>query len=237
LEAALGVGGGDNSEAGEMLQSAFAAARRGAGLTQRLFASSRQQTPAPQITDLNQTWAGIENFIGRSLGGVCGLRVSRAAELWSVLVDPGQMENAILSLAINARDAMPDGGTLTVEAVNAALKNATDVTGQAIADGDYLSVSVGDSGEGMSRETIEKAIQPYFTTKQAGKGTGLGLSMVYGFVSQSGGFMQIDSEPGRGTTVFLFFPRVSAACDAGETISREQPAGGTETLLVVDGKP
>lgn len=237
LEATLGVAGAGDSQADETLRSALAATRRGADVTRRLLAFSRQQTPAPKVTDLSQMLNGFEKFINRSLGSGYRLRVARVAELWHVLVDAGQTESAILNLAINARDAMPDGGTLTVEAVNTALRSATDVTGAPIADGDYVCISVSDSGDGMSPEIVEKAIQPFFTTKETGKGTGLGLSMVYGFVSQSGGYMQIESEHRHGTTVFLFFPRVSAACDSGDTIARAQPAGGTETLLVVDDEP
>lgn len=237
LESALGGAGAGNSEAGEMLETALAATRRGAEVTRRLLAVSRQQTPVPKVTDLSETLNGFEKFVGRSLGSEYRFRVVRAAELWPVLADSGQMENAILNLAINARDSMPGGGTLTVEAVNTVLKSATDVTGQPIADGDYVCISVSDSGEGMSPEIVGKAIQPFFTTKEAGKGTGLGLSMVYGFMSQSGGFMRIDSESRHGTTVSLLFPRVSAVRHSAETTGRAQPAGGTETLLVVDDEP
>ncbi|MDH3229950.1 MAG: response regulator [Alphaproteobacteria bacterium] len=237
LESAHGAAGTGDSEAGEMLESALAATRRGADVTRRLLAFSRQQTPAPKVTDLRETLNGFEKFIGRSLGSGYRLRLVRAAELWPVMVEPGQLENAILNLAINARDSMLAGGTLTLEAANTVLKNATDVTGQPIADGEYVCISVGDSGDGMSPEIVERVIQPFFTTKETGKGTGLGLSMVYGFTSQSGGSMQIDSVPRRGTKVFLFFPRVRAACDSGDTASRAQSAAGSETLLVVDDEP
>jgi PAS domain S-box-containing protein len=237
LESALGAGVGEDPESREMLKAALKATRQGADVTRRLLAFSRKRTQSAEITDLVQILDGFEKFIGRSLGSAYRIRVDGAPEIWRILVDAAQMENAILNLAINARDAMPEGGTLTLETANTVLADAIDVTGQPIADGEYARISVSDGGEGMSAKIVEKAIRPFFTTKQTGKGTGLGLSMVYGFVSQSGGFMQIESQPGQGTTVSLFFPRVPAGCAAAEVDVRPQTTGGTETLLVVDDEP
>jgi len=224
-------------EVGRLLDTALDASRRGAELTRRMLAFARQQALTPQVTDLAETLNGFESFLGRSLGSGYEIRMRGAADLWRVLVDLGQIENAILNLAVNARDAMPKGGTVKVLAENVTLKEATDVRGQPIANGSYVRVSISDSGEGMSPDTVEKAIQPFFTTKATGKGTGLGLSMVYGFMSQSGGSMRIESEPGHGTTVFLYFPRVAAGAEAVRTKERGQCRGGPETLLVVDDEP
>ena len=237
LEGAIGIAGAGHSGTSGMLESALAATRRSADITRRILALSRQQPTAPKVTDLKETLIAFEKLIGRSLGDGYRMRVGCAAEIWPVLAESEQVENAILNLAINARDAMPAGGTVTFEAANTALKNATDVTGQPIADGDYVCISVGDSGDGMSPGIVENAIQPFFTTKENGKGTGLGLSMVYGFMLRCGGFMRIVSAPGRGTTVLLFFPRLSTARDSCDTPGRAQSAGGTETLLLVDDEP
>lgn len=237
LESALAGGEGADAETRSLLNSALDASRRGAELTRRMLAFARQQTLAPRSTDLRETLTGFENFIGRSLGSGYELRIQGAADLWRVLVDPGQIENAILNLAVNARDAMPDGGAVTVEAANASLKGAADINGQSIADGDYVKVLVADSGLGMAPDIIETAIQPFFTTKESGKGTGLGLSMVYGFVSQSGGAMQIESEPGRGTQIVMYFPRAASDVAVAAAIGRAQIMGGTEKLLIVDDEP
>lgn len=237
LETALTGSEGAQPETRALLDSALNASRRGAELMRRMLAFARQQTLAPRSTDLRETLTGFENFIGRSLGCGYELRIEGTTDLWRVLVDPGQIENAVLNLAVNARDAMPDGGAVYIEAANATLRGETDVTGQPIADGDYVKVAVVDTGLGMTPEIAEKAIQPFYTTKESGKGTGLGLSMVYGFVSQSGGAMRIESKPGHGTQIVMFFPR--AVADAGvPTASRHtRVTGGSETLLVVDDEP
>ena len=219
------------------LDAAFKASKRGAELTRRMLAFARRQTLEPKPTDLRQTVIEIRDFLDRSLGTGIVLETESGDDLWPVLVDQGQMENAILNLAVNARDAMGDSGTVTVRAGDRTLNQAVDATGQPIPDGDYVCIAVSDTGTGMPPEIISKAIQPFFTTKDSGKGTGLGLSMVYGFVSQSHGFVRIDSEPGKGTTVELCFPR-AASCAIAETQDGDQIAeGGSETILLVDDEP
>ncbi|MEN8196227.1 MAG: response regulator, partial [Pseudomonadota bacterium] len=224
-------------ETREHLDAAFEASKRGAELTRRMLAFARRQTLAPELTDLRRTIDDFRDFLDRSLGNGATLECVPGDRLWSVLVDRSQMENAILNLAVNARDAMDNSGTVTIKAANKPLTGATDVTGQSIPDGDYACVAVSDTGTGMSPEIVGKAIQPFFTTKESGKGTGLGLSMVYGFASQSRGFLRIDSEPGNGTTIELCFPR-SASCIAAEISNVAAVVeGGSETLLLVDDEP
>jgi PAS domain S-box-containing protein len=225
------------AETREHLDAAFEASKRGAELTRRMLAFARRQTLAPELTDLRRTIDDFRDFLDRSLGNGATLECVRGDRLWSVLVDRSQMENAILNLAVNARDAMDNSGTVTIKAANKRLTGATDVTGQSIPGGDYACVAVSDTGTGMSPEVVGKAIQPFFTTKESGKGTGLGLSMVYGFASQSRGFLRIDSEPGKGTTIELCFPR-SASCIAAEISNVAAVVeGGCETLLLVDDEP
>ena len=237
LAAAQSAHEGADPDTRALLDSALDASRRGAELTRRMLAFARQQTPAPRSTDLCEALAGFDSFVTRSLGSGYQIHMKGAPDLWQVFVDPGQIENAILNLSVNARDAMPNGGDITIESANTTLAGATDVTGQPIADGDYVCISVADSGLGMSRQTAEKAIQPFFTTKETGKGTGLGLSMVYGFVSQSGGAMRIDSQPDRGSRITLYFPRATDATEPASANERVQLTGGPETLLVVDDEP
>lgn len=221
----------------EYLEAAFEAGRRGAELTRRMLAFARRQTLAPKPTDLRQAIDGFRHFLDRSLGSGVALDCSIGEELWPVLVDQGQLENAILNLAVNARDAMGDAGTVTLRAANETLSGATDVAGQSVPDGDYVCISVTDAGTGMSSEIIGKAIQPFFTTKVSGKGTGLGLSMVYGFASQSQGFMRIESEPGEGTTIKLYFPCATVNTPAEAAVHVQTLEGGSETILLVDDEP
>jgi len=226
-----------DGEVREHLDAAFAASRRGAELTKRMLAFSRRQTLAPKPTDLCRAIGDFRDFLDRSLGNGTDLETGLDNQVWPTLVDQGQLENAILNLAINARDAMADSGKVTIRATNRVLKGATDVTDQPIPDGDYVSVAVSDTGSGMTRETIGKAIQPFFTTKEAGKGTGLGLSMVYGFASQSKGFMRIESQVGKGTAIELYFPRARGGMATEQARSEPAVEGGHETLLLVDDEP
>jgi PAS domain S-box-containing protein len=176
------------------------AAKRAAALTHRLLAFSRRQTLDPKPTDVNRLVAGMDDLIRRTVGPEVTLTVARAGWLWATRVDPNQLENALLNLCINARDAMPDGGRLTIETGNQVL-DAQAAKALDLAAGEYVSLSVGDTGIGMTPEVIACAFDPFFTTKPIGEGTGLGLSMVYGFARQSGGQARIASAPGEGTTV------------------------------------
>jgi PAS domain S-box-containing protein len=215
------------------------AAERGAELTRRLLAFSRQQLLEPQPTDANQLIDGMEQLMRRTLGAHITIRLDLAADLWPAMVDRGQLETAVLNLAVNARDAMPGGGRLTIETANAAL-DATyaDMVGE-VQPGDYVMVAVGDTGTGMPPGVAERAFEPFFTTKEIGKGTGLGLSMVYGFVKQSGGHVKIYSEVGIGTVVRLYIPRSSVGKEAGDPTAAEPEAlpGGSESVLFVEDEP
>ena len=184
------------------------AAERGSDLTRSLLAFARKQPLMPRDIDVGRKVLDMEPLLRRTLGEhvACEFRIDE--RLWQASVDPGQLASALLNLALNGRDAMPSGGRLTVEVQNAALgASDVDVNGEA-RPGDYVMVAVTDTGTGMTAEVAGRAFEPFFTTKEVGKGTGLGLSMVYGFVRQSGGSMQIGSEPGHGTAIRLFFPRV-----------------------------
>jgi PAS domain S-box-containing protein len=223
------------SDLDRYLRTAQGAAKRAAALTHRLLAFSRRQTLDPKPTDMNGLIFDIDELIRRTTGPAITVTVSSAPELWSVLVDPNQLENALLNLCINARDAMPDGGGLMIETANETL-NAVDARTLEIDAGGYVSLSVTDTGVGMTPDVIARAFDPFFTTKPLGEGTGLGLSMVYGFARQSGGQARIASELGNGTRVTLYLPRylgeqylVQEPVDA-QTV---QPGGG-ETVLVVD---
>jgi signal transduction histidine kinase len=217
---------------------ALQGAQRAATLTSRLLAFSRQQALVPQSVDANRLVAGMSDFLHRTLGESVSLETVLAGGLWRAFADANQLENAVLNLALNARDAMPNGGKLTIETANCYLDQAY-VTGlsEPVAPGQYVMIAVADTGAGMSRETLERAFDPFFTTKDIGKGTGLGLSQVYGFVRQSSGHVKIYSELGEGTTVKVYLPRHSG--DGGD-IENADPvpdlthATGTEKILVVE---
>ncbi len=209
--------------------------RRAAALTQRLLAFSRQQTLDPRPTDVNRLIAGLEELIRRSVGPAVELEVVGAGGLWPTRIDAPQLENALLNLCINARDAMPEGGRLTIETANCWLD------GQAAAErdlppGQYISICVTDTGTGMTEEVKSRAFDPFFTTKPVGAGTGLGLSMVYGFVRQSGGQVRVYSELGVGTTMCLYLPRHlgSAEREAGPRASRPAQGSDGEGVLLVE---
>ena len=186
------------------------AAERGAELTQSLLAFSRKQPLMPKDIDIGRQIIGMEQLLRRTLGEPVECEFLLDRELWLASVDPGQLASALLNLALNARDAMPEGGKLTVEVRNASLDIAYAELNRDARPGDYVMVAVTDTGSGMTPEVAARAFEPFFTTKEVGKGTGLGLSMVYGFAQQSGGSMKIYSEPGHGTVIKLFFPRVGA---------------------------
>lgn len=216
------------------LENALKGADRAASLTQRLLAFSRLQPLDPKTIDVGRLLAGMSDLLTRSITEAIAIQIHTAPNLWSVEADPHQLENAVLNLAVNARDAMPDGGTLTIDACNVeiASEDATEPLGA----GAYVRITVTDSGVGMAAETIAKVFDPFFTTKEVGKGTGLGLSMVYGFVKQSGGHILIESQEGEGTSVRLFLERaVDARLAATESPAAAVAFGSSsETILVVE---
>jgi PAS domain S-box-containing protein len=231
---------GRTGELDRYVTAALAAADRAASLTHRLLSFSRQQPLDPTPTKLNRLVAGMEDLIRRTVGPEITVEVVGAGGLWTAFIDQNQFENALLNLCINARDAMPRGGRLTIETANMWLDDQP-ARQRDLPAGQYVSVSVTDTGEGMTSEVISQAFDPFFTTKPAGKGTGLGLSMVYGFTRQSGGQVRIYSELERGTTVTLYLPRhfgkeVEAAATSSEP--REMPSSWSgETVLIVDDEP
>ena len=225
---------GETPRALRLVENAMEGAQRAARLTARLLAFSRQQPLDPQAIDTNRLIGGMSEILQRTIGDDIRIETALAAGLWPTFADPGQLENAILNLCINGRDAMPQGGKLTVETANADLDDAEAHPGAA---GQFVMLSVTDTGTGMPPEVAERAIDPFFTTKGAGKGTGLGLSQVHGFIRQSGGHLQIHSEPGQGTTVKLFLPRhlgavAEDADGAGEATGLPRADG--EVVLVVE---
>ena len=218
------------------IEVAQGSTRRAAALTQRLLAFSRRQTLAPKPTDVNRLVAGMEELIRRTVGPAVTVEVVGAGGLWLTEVDPGQLENALLNLAINARDAMPDGGRITIETANKWLDQRA-AEDRDLMPGQYLSLCVTDTGAGMTPEVISRAFDPFFTTKPLGQGTGLGLSMIHGFVRQSGGQVRIYSEIGQGTTMCLYLPRYMGEHEPGvieEEAARATDQGQGETILVVD---
>ncbi|QJU59371.1 PAS domain-containing protein [Sphingomonas sp. AP4-R1] len=215
------------------LDNALKGAERAAALTQRLLAFSRQQPLDPKAIDVARLLAGMSDLLTRSITEAVAIQIISASDLWRIEADPHQLENAILNLAVNARDAMGGSGALTVTA-----RNVTISSGHAggLSAGDYVAIEVADTGVGMSPETVAKVFEPFFTTKEVGKGTGLGLSMVYGFAQQSGGSVEITSVLGEGTTVRVFLPRaLSELVELAETIEAQLPMGSaSETILVVE---
>jgi signal transduction histidine kinase len=229
---------GRSADVEKYVTAAQGAANRAAALTHRLLAFSRRQTLAPKPTDVKQLVAGMADLIGRTVGPQITLETVNAVGLWPSLIDPSQLENAILNLCINARDAMPHGGTITIETANRWLDRRM-AQERGLEPGHYISLCVSDTGTGMTADVIAKAFDPFFTTKPIGVGTGLGLSMIYGFAKQSGGVVSIDSELGKGTNVCIYLPRhLGAAEEAGVmTELTDAPRGEGETVLIVDDEP
>jgi PAS domain S-box-containing protein len=216
------------------MDAATAAAQRAGALTHRLLAFARRQSLDIRPNDINRLIANMEDLLHRTLGEHVELKCSLAANLWTAFTDANQLESAVLNLAINARDAMPDGGRLTIETTNANL-DAAYASGQDDVDpGDYVVIGVSDTGHGMPADVVARAIDPFFTTKPVGEGTGLGLSMVYGFARQSRGHLRISSEVGRGTTVRLYLPRTLQDAVVLEKRAERAPRGQGETILVVE---
>lgn len=222
------------------INGAVGATKRAAALTQRLLAFSRRQTLDPKPLNINILVDGMLDLITRSVGPAIKVETVGAAGLWATNVDAGQLENALLNLCINARDAMPGGGKLTIESGNRWIDDrAARMRG--LEPGQYVSLCVSDTGTGMSQEVIDRAFDPFYTTKPIGQGTGLGLSMVYGFAGQSGGAARIYSEVGKGTMICLYLPRHAGEIETAEiethAVTDALRADGGETILVVDDEP
>jgi PAS domain S-box-containing protein len=233
-----GVAGAPQARIVRGKDMALEAVRRAARLTGRLLAFARQQPLEPRVIDANKLVAGICELLRRTLGETIALETVLAGGLWATHADANQLENALLNLVVNARDAMPNGGKVTIETSNSHLDSVyVEKLAEPVKAGQYVMISVSDTGAGMGRATAERAFEPFFTTKGVGKGTGLGLSQVYGFVRQSAGHVAIYSEIGEGTAVKIYLPR-----HHGKESTAETPAGvaggvkavGTETILVVE---
>ncbi len=225
---------GDAPALRKQLDSALGAALRGAGLVHRLLAFASRQALTPVAVDLNRHIPDMIAMLRRALGDHIAIRVSLQPHLWTARVDPSIIDDALLNLAINARDAMPQGGTLTIETENVQLDREYAARDVEAMPGDYVMIAVSDTGTGMPPDVIERAFEPFFTTKAAGKGSGLGLSMVYGSVKQSGGHVEIYSEPNHGTTVKLFLPRSADAARAAPEPRHSPLPRGSETVLIAE---
>jgi signal transduction histidine kinase/DNA-binding response OmpR family regulator len=226
------VAGDEKAE--QRLRNALAGVSRGSKLASQLLAFGRRQPLVPKVVNLGRLVRGLDDLLRRTLGDGVEIETVISGGLWNTLVDPSQVENAILNLTINARDAMQAHGKLTIEAGNAALADDTDGRHEEVRPEQYVMLAVTDTGCGMTAEVIEQVFEPFFTTKPEGQGTGLGLSMVYGFVKQSGGHIKVYSEPGKGTTIRLYLPR---ACGAEDVVAEGElgaVTGGSETVLVVE---
>ena len=236
LQTRLNQGRTDN--VARYINAAMTSANRAAALTHRLLAFARRQPLIPKSVDVNQLVVSLEDLLRRTIGETIDLQIVAAADLWSTLCDPNQLESALLNLAINARDAMPDGGRLTIATSNARLDSVTAET-PALSPGDYVCIIVTDTGVGMSAEVAARAFDPFFTTKPIGQGTGLGLSMIYGFARQSNGHVIIDSRIGQGTKVRLYLPRHRGDIDASQASAARmaEHAATGETVLVIEDEP
>ena len=236
------VSQGRTAEIGRYMGAAMTSVERAAALTHRLLAFSRRQTLDPKPTVVNSLIEGMRDMFSRTVGPGVKIETSLAPELWPTLCDPNQLENALLNLVINARDAMPDGGHITIETSNCVLADSRslqiDSLSGRVPNGEYIALFVIDTGSGMPSSVIERAFDPFFTTKPIGQGTGLGLSMIYGFVQQSGGHVLLRSAEGHGTTVAIYLPRYMGAEMGVETIEGVAPIpqaeAGVAVLLVED---
>jgi PAS domain S-box-containing protein len=236
MRAKLNKGRTDNVE--RYISAAMTSANRAAALTHRLLAFARRQPLSPKSVDANQLIASLEDLLRRTIGEGINLEIVPSNKLWCTLCDPNQLESGLLNLAINARDAMPEGGRLTIRTKNVRLDGVLE-SNPALSPGDYICIDVIDSGTGMTSEVVARAFDPFFTTKPIGQGTGLGLSMIYGFARQSNGYVVIDSKPGHGTSVKIYLPRHvgDSSCEAlsFNAIGEHQASG--ETVLVVEDEP
>jgi len=225
---------GWNPDAGEIIDEALQASLQGADLNQRLLAFARRQPLQPKRVDLNDLVVGMTKLLSRTLGAHIEITLSIADGLWPLLVDPAQMESALTNLAVNARDAMPSGGRLTIGTRNMSIDHDYAEAHADVTAGDFVMLEVTDTGIGMAPDVVAHVFEPFFTTKEKDKGTGLGLSMVFGFVKQSGGHIEVYSEVGMGTTMRLYLPRVGAGIEAKEAPAAAQHQRGHETVLAVE---
>ena len=238
------VSQGRTAEIGRYMDAAMTSVERAAALTHRLLAFSRRQTLDPKPTDVNSLIEGLRDMFSRTVGPGVKIETSLAPELWSTLCDPNQLENALLNLVINARDAMPDGGHITIETSNCVLADSRglqiDSLSGRVPNGEYITLFVVDTGSGMPPSVIERAFDPFFTTKPIGQGTGLGLSMIYGFVQQSGGHVLLRSAEGHGATVAIYLPRYLGAemgVEAIEGVAHIPQAEAGVAVLLVEDEP
>ena len=238
------VSQGRTAEIGRYMDAAMTSVERAAALTHRLLAFSRRQTLDPKPTDVNSLIEGLRDMFSRTVGPGVKIETSLAPELWSTLCDPNQLENALLNLVINARDAMPDGGHITIETSNCVLADSRglqiDSLSGRVPNGEYIALFVVDTGSGMPPSVIERAFDPFFTTKPIGQGTGLGLSMIYGFVQQSGGHVLLRSAEGHGATVAIYLPRYLGAemgVEAIEGVAHIPQAEAGVAVLLVEDEP
>jgi CheY-like chemotaxis protein len=224
----LKKGIGDDAKLQRAVAAIEAATRRGAALTSQLLTFARRQSVNPQPIDIAERIEAVREVLGTGVGDTVKLSLDVDQTTWPVTVDAAELETALVNLVINARDAMPDGGTITIGARNARLSGEPDT-------GDYVAISVADTGTGIAPDVLDKIFDPFFTTKPVGKGTGLGLSQVHGFTHQAGGTVMVDSELGKGTTVTILLPRDQASTQA----AKAEPAdsSGSGTVLLVEDNP
>jgi len=234
---------GRTAEVERYLETALASTGRAAALTQRLLAFARRQTLDPKRTNVNELVGGMEDLFGRTVGPAIQIKTKLNAKPWATLCDPNQLESALLNLVINAHDAMPDGGRLVIETANIVIPDRRDAPKDIpllnVPPGDYVVLSVTDTGVGMAPEVLARAFDPFFTTKPLGQGTGLGLSMIHGFVQQSGGYVNLHSEPGQGTQVTIYLPRHLGLVIDAEVDAPAPMLGRTTSavVLVVEDEP
>ncbi|WP_343525140.1 PAS domain-containing protein [Sphingomonas sp.] len=230
----LGKDVAGNARAEQRVANAMAGVSRGSKLASQLLAFGRRQALEPKVVNVTRFVQGMDDMLRRAIGEGVEIETIVGGGLWNTFIDPAQIENALLNLAINARDAMDGQGKLTIELSNAHLDDAYARTHEEVTPGQYVMLAVSDTGSGMSEEIIQKVFEPFFSTKGEGKGSGLGLSMVYGFVKQSGGHVKIYSEVGHGTTIKLYLPRAMESEDIEVAVDTGPITGGTETVLVVE---
>jgi signal transduction histidine kinase len=231
------IAAGRTAEIGRYVDAAITSANRAAALTHRLLAFGRRQSLDPKPIDVNHLIVSIEDLLLRTLGENITITTALEPSLWPAFSDANQLESALLNLIINARDAMPDGGKLTINTRNSELIGHDANADDGLAAGEYIEIAISDTGTGMAPEVLEKVFDPFFTTKPIGQGTGLGLSMIYGFIRQSNGYIQIDSTVGKGTSIALYLPRHYQDENevTAEAVPTQAPRAQTgETVLVIE---
>jgi CheY-like chemotaxis protein len=216
------------------LEQILKATHRASGLTRQLLAFSRKQIVDSKVLDINAILSDLETMLGRLIGEHIGLAIVPGADLGQVKADPGQLEQVVMNLCVNSRDAMPNGGRLRIETANADVDAGHAARHEPMAPGRYVMLAVSDEGRGIEKEILSQMFEPFFTTKEPGKGTGLGLAMVYGIVKQAGGYVWVYSEVERGTTFRIYLPRVDEPAGAAEVQETPIPSKGWETILLVE---